>query len=67
VTDAVSGLVLAVVVVRCAPPGRPRGPRPDRRPESVLRTLRRRPLAPRLRAPDVVPDESQLAAVPEQP
>jgi MFS family permease len=45
VTDAVSSLVLGVVVVRFAPPDRPRQRRPDHRPESVLRTLRRRPLA----------------------
>jgi MFS family permease len=45
VVDALSSLVLAVVVVRCAPADQPRERRATGpRPESVLRTLRRRPL-----------------------
>jgi MFS family permease len=46
VADAVSSLILAAVVLRCAPADQPREPVvAGSRPESVLRTLRRRPLA----------------------
>ena len=46
VADAASSVVLAVAVLRWAPPDRARAPRPaGRRPDSVLRTLRTRPLA----------------------
>ena len=46
VTDAVSSAVLAVAVLRWAPPDRARASRPPGpRPDSVFRTLRARPLA----------------------